>query len=108
MSYITRRHKDLSVFQGTTEVLTNPEKYFGPNYKILINYWIDCENKNISPLVHYWSIDDSSREYYDFVRGSRLNAVLINLSYLTGLEKEIMKCHLFIDSSFPLYYIPQI
>jgi hypothetical protein len=22
------------------EILTNPEKYFGPNYKILINYWI--------------------------------------------------------------------
>jgi hypothetical protein len=43
MSYITRRHNDLSKFQGTTEVLTNPEKYFGPNYKILINYWIDCE-----------------------------------------------------------------
>ena len=108
MSYITRRHKDLSKFQGTTEVLNNPEKYFGPNYKILINYWIYCENKNISPLNHYWSIDYSSREYCNFVRGVTLDGVLINLSYLTGIEKEIMKCHLLIDSSFPLYYIPQI
>jgi hypothetical protein len=108
MGYITRRHRTLSEYQGTTEVLNNPRKYFGPNYKILINYWIDCENNEISPLGHYWSIDDPSREYYDFVRGSRLNEALISLGYLTGIEVEIMKCHLFIDSSFPLYYIPQI
>jgi hypothetical protein len=108
MGYITQRHKTLSEYQGTTEVLNNPEKYFGPNYKILINYWIYCENKNISPLRGYFSIDYPSREYCNFVRGVTLDGALINLVHLTGIEEEIMKCHLFIDSSFPLYYIPQI
>lgn len=102
------RHKNLRWFQGKREILTNPEKYFGPNYKTLINYWIDCENKNISTLDHYRSMDAPSLEYCNFVRGVTLDGALIYLSHLTGIEEEIMKCHLFIDSSFPLYYIPQI
>jgi|694.fasta_scaffold107317_4 hypothetical protein len=108
MSYITHRHRTLSAFHGEHEVLNNPEKYFGPNYRTLINYWIYCENNKISPLGHYFSIDDPSREYCNFVRGVTLDGALINLVHLTGIEEEIMKCHLFIDSPFPLYYIPQI
>jgi hypothetical protein len=108
MSYITKRHRTLSNFQGTKEVLAIPEKYFGPNYKILNNYWIYCENNKITPIGHYFSIDDPSREYCNFVRGVTLDGALINLRHLTGIEEEIMKCHLLIDSSFPLYYIPQI
>ena len=111
MSYITRRHRNLSLYQGGPEVLTNPEIFFGPNYKTLINYWIYCEIKNIGPLEHYWDIEDTSpaaHEYIDFIDNARLDEAVISFAYLTGIELEIIKCHLFIDSSFPLFYIPQI
>jgi hypothetical protein len=111
MSYITSRHRNLSNYQGSHEVLNNPESYFGPNYRTLINYWIYCDIKNIDPLHHYWDIEDTSSasyEYIDFVSGFMSDGALIEHDFLTGIELEIIKCHLFIESSYPLFYIPQI
>ena len=44
MNYISENHLRISNYLSNREILTNPEKYFGPNYKILLNVWIIQEN----------------------------------------------------------------
>ena len=39
MSYISNRHRSISESLGNPEILTDPEIFFEPNYKILLNAW---------------------------------------------------------------------
>jgi hypothetical protein len=48
MSYISNTHQRISDQFSNRDILTNPEKYFGPNYKILLNFWIIRENPQAS------------------------------------------------------------
>jgi hypothetical protein len=40
MQHYSETHRCFSEDNENRDILTNPEKYFGPNYKILLNFWI--------------------------------------------------------------------
>jgi|694.fasta_scaffold14770_14 hypothetical protein len=40
MPHYSEIHRDISEVNKNQDILTNPEKYFGPNYKILLNFWL--------------------------------------------------------------------
>jgi hypothetical protein len=37
------------------DVLDYPEKYLGPNYKEVLNWWFYCDSLSHEQLVVYWS-----------------------------------------------------
>jgi hypothetical protein len=93
---------------GNPEVLSHPEKYFGPNYKILLNFWI------------YWgSLTGIQEDKYfqkpfpadSFARVLRQSREITDVMDITGygfyyIEREIMGAHNIIDSGEYLTFLP--
>jgi hypothetical protein len=53
MNYISKIHKNLSLYFDNSKILTNPEEYLGPNYKILLNFWIYWESLTSKQITEY-------------------------------------------------------
>jgi hypothetical protein len=93
---------------GNPEVLSQPEKYFGPNYKILLNFWI------------YWgSLTEIQKDKYflklfpqdSFERVKRQSREVTDVMNITDygfyyIEREIMGAHNIIDSGEYLTFLP--
>jgi hypothetical protein len=64
MTY-SKIHQKFSNYLKQPDVLTNPEKYLGPNYQDVLNFWIyvdglsDQEKEAISD--RYYALDDDVR-----------------------------------------------
>lgn len=53
MSYISSFHRRIIEYEYNPEIIDDPEKYFGPNYKILLNFWIYLERIGPEKLKKY-------------------------------------------------------
>jgi hypothetical protein len=85
MNYISSTHQRLSCYLNNNDVLNNPEKYLGPNYKILLNFWIHTENINY--------IDNNNFDYDIFKFSYQVvHADIRNFCNNTSLE--IITAHL--------------
>lgn len=104
MTYISERHRIISNEIGEPEVLTNPEYYFGPNYRTLLNFWI------------YWESLTSERrnKYLDmaFQKGTHQNLVdyarhLVGMQhrYFFYNELEILVAHKILEFGGSLVFL---
>jgi hypothetical protein len=110
MSYISLFHRRISEYAHNPEIIDDPEKYFGPNYKILLNFWIYLER--IGP--------EKLGKYQDYLMRMGTNEWTLGYSnictaeecmsqyYLPDLkyyEREIIAAHVLIDLGKPLKFI---
>jgi hypothetical protein len=108
----TGRHRRISDFLNDSEILINPEKYFGPNCKILLNFWIYWESLTSEQRYTYYSrVNKLSTDIYNEARvlakktaGQSLFKQLLNT--LTYLEKEIVGMHEILEEGKSLTFIP--
>jgi hypothetical protein len=109
MNYISHTHKNVRNINGFPDVITNPDEYFGPNYKILLNLWIYWESLDYNKQVEYWNF---VAKEYDF----GYNENLINrisccvdikltrsqLNMFSNFDLETIAAHLLIEDGEPL------
>jgi hypothetical protein len=111
MNYISNIHKNFSLYFDNPEILTNPEEYFGPNYKILLNFWIYWETLTPKQITEYRRQADT---YVYSYRRNVLNAAEYveskikrpDLMYFSSFDLEIFAAHILIESSLPLTFLP--
>jgi hypothetical protein len=64
MTY-SKIHQTFSERLNQPDALTNPEKYLGPNYQDVLNFWIYLEtlsNKEKEEMAQsYWALDEEVR-----------------------------------------------
>jgi hypothetical protein len=62
---ISKTHKRFSELLNQPDALTNPEKYLGPNWEDVLNFWIyldtlsDKEKEEMAQS--YWALDEEVR-----------------------------------------------
>ena len=104
MNYISERHEQFSRMIGNPEVLSQPEKFFGPNYKTLLNLWIYweslTENQKDSCFLKPFPADSFARIQ------SHFNVMNIPDYGFYYIEREIMAAHIIIDSGECLTFLP--
>ncbi len=66
MTY-SKIHKKISERLNQPDALTNPEKYFGPNYQDVLNFWIYVDSLSVEEKEEmgqrYWALDEDVRDY---------------------------------------------
>jgi hypothetical protein len=93
MKYTSVRHMQVCNRFNEPEILTNPEKYFGPNYKILINYWI--YKNDVYPEQLRLLNDDKFYNAMRLARRASESVVGITMArYFCFDENEIVAAHL--------------
>jgi hypothetical protein len=64
MTY-SKTHKRFSEFLNQPDALTNPEKYLGPNWEDVLNFWIYVdslsEHEREEIVERYYALDDNVR-----------------------------------------------
>jgi hypothetical protein len=62
---ISKIHQKFSKYLNQPDVLKNPEKYLGPNWKDVLNFWIYIETlskqEREEMRQRYWALDDDVR-----------------------------------------------
>jgi hypothetical protein len=106
VSYISNRHRSISESLGNPEILTDPEKYFGSNYKILLNAWIYRESLNIYQRNEYQIRWD--RLGWEIHQKQRVTAGGDLLENFRGAywENEIVRADKILESGGQLYSVP--
>lgn len=108
----TARHKQISEELNDPEVLTSPEKYFGPNYKTLINFWIYWDSLSLTQRCDYQDLLNSlsyniwNQAYHEARRSSEKveNCAVSLLCW--EMEMEMVGMHIILDEGKPLTFIP--
>jgi hypothetical protein len=110
MNHISEKHLAISKIYNEPEILTNPEKYFGPNYKTLLNVWIYGESLTPLQRSHYQNLwenltSENKRKQHENIytyskkyRGFEMTNSLY--------EKEIIVAHLILENGGELYSVP--
>jgi hypothetical protein len=106
----TTRHKQISEELNEPEVLTIPEKYFGPNYKTLLNFWIYWDSLSLDKRCCYQDLLNSLSgsiwcQAYCEARISSGKVMNCTVSLLCW-EMEIAGMHIILDEGKPLTFIP--
>jgi hypothetical protein len=103
------------------DVLDHPEKYLGPNYKEVLNFWFYRESLSVKQWKVYW---DKWKVYWDRLYSldietrTKANSTAIELAkevidsrfvdYIEALELELIASHLFIERGIPFIFLPLI
>jgi hypothetical protein len=113
MNYISRIHENFIIIKGFPDVITNPEEYFGPNYKILLNLWIYWDSLDYNKHEEYWNL---AAKVYDFGYSEKLmnriscyvdtKLTSSQLDMFSNFELEIIAAHLLVEAGEPLVYLP--
>ena len=118
MSYSSRRH-NLFAFSlnrnhniNKQDVLEHPEKYLGPNYKEVLNFWFYDESLSIEQGEVYWDRRDKlGRETR--VKAYDLSTILASevidariVVWLNYEVREIVAAHLYIERNIPFTFLP--
>jgi|LakMenEpi03Aug12_release.lakeMendotaPanAssembly.Ray.scaffolds.fasta_scaffold470987_2 hypothetical protein len=113
MKYISHTHKNFIIIKGFPDVITNPEEYFGPNYKILLNLWIYWDSLDYNKHEEYWNL---AAKVYDFGYSEKLmnriscyvdtKLTSSQLDMFSNFELEIIAAHLLVEAGEPLVYLP--
>lgn len=59
MPHYSEFHRDISKENEDPDILTDPEDYFGPNYKILLNHWIYLDSLNREQKGIYFDLHNT-------------------------------------------------
>jgi hypothetical protein len=96
MNYISSTHRSISDRFNDERIIENPEKYFGPNYKTLLNYWIYKENI----IVEHSRLDSDIFTY-------ALKVVNYDIAnWCNNTSREIIASHIILDAGRTLKFIP--
>jgi hypothetical protein len=108
MNYISERHEYVSRMIGNPEVLSQPEKFFGPNYKTLLNFWIYWESLTGNQKYTYFLKPIPADSFSHLSLHSRLITDVINITDYAFycIELEIIGAHNIINSSDRLIFLP--
>ena len=107
MSYISNRHRNISIWEDNPEILTDPEKYFGPNYKILLNAWIYRESLQLSERDLYQLRWENLGGHIHQLQLNNIKSVELNESAASSRwEGEIINADKILDSGGQLYSVP--
>jgi hypothetical protein len=113
MNYISRPHKIVRNIKGFQDVITNPEEYFGPNYKILLNLWIYWDSLDYNKHEEYWKIAAKTSDFgHSENLINRISCCVDNkltrsqLKIFSYVELETIAAHLLIEAGEPLVYLP--
>jgi hypothetical protein len=104
MNYFSKTHRAISAYFSNKEILTNPEKYFGPNYKILLNVWIIQEDPRSFWKTPVLTLDDSN---YIYTEAQKVVGPAI-ASWCGIMSREIIAAHLILAAGKELQRIPTI
>jgi hypothetical protein len=112
MNYISGRHQEIASWICEPEVLTNPENYFGPNYKTILNFWIYwwglTKEQRYECWLNYLNTDFSFRtssEHYSELLARQVADRRI-VDHLRGYECEILVAHKILESGKSLVFLP--
>ena len=102
----------LSNLVENPDVLTNPERHFGPNYKALINFWIYWDSLSWEQLdvlfVKRGKLHGSTRRDAErLCREAAKSIVSGDVCYfLNEYENEIVASHILLESGISLTFLP--
>jgi hypothetical protein len=111
MSYISRKHELFYRWLNDVDVLSKPEDYFGPNYKVLLNYWIYCESisreQNDECWNKVWALDGDILEHNSSnVTTLARQVCWREVDVMNSIEKEICAAHLILEQGESLVFLP--
>jgi hypothetical protein len=108
----SKRHRDISDKLNNPEILTNPEKYFGPNYKTLLNFWIywDSLTEEVKDKFYWFILEIDYYILSDAVGVAKYSTrQVLNIEYSFGFwEYEIIGMHNILDEGKSLTFIPML
>jgi hypothetical protein len=102
----------ISHWSANPDVLTYPERHFGPNYKTLINFWIYWDSLSWKQLdVHFEKRRElpgsTWRDAERLCRDAAKSIVSREVWYfLNDCENEIVASHILLESGIPLTFLP--
>lgn len=129
---ISKAHQRLARFMREEEVIPNPEKYLGPNYLSVLNFWLYLETLSKEQLIKLSKLY-SAIAYYERFKAVKQATILseqsipvgyvntvwnagqiidysdnaFNANYCMGYATlEIIASHLFIEQVEPFTFIP--
>jgi hypothetical protein len=106
----TTRHKQISEQLNYPEVLTIPEKYFGPNYKPLLNFWIYWDSLSSTQRYDYQDLINNLSDYIwhkAYYEARRSSEKVMNCAVsLLCWEMEIVGMHEILEEGKSLTFIP--
>lgn len=107
MNYISARHKFFSDHLIDSNVLTNPEKYFGPNYKTLLNFWIYWETLTSGEKINVLDrqLNITKQFYFQELLECAGKFITVN-SHLYFNELEIICANEILESGKSLVFLP--
>lgn len=108
----SKRHRDISDKLNNPEILTNPEKYFGPNYKTLLNFWIYWDGLTNAVKNKFYSLL-MGIDYNSFciaVRDVKFSTrQVLNIEYnFKYWEYETIGMHNILEEGKSLTFIPML
>jgi hypothetical protein len=89
---------------GNPEVLSQPEKFFGPNYKTLLNFWIYWDSLTRKQKDVYFS-KHFPPDSFARIQSHFQEMYILNYGFYY-IELEIMAAHIIIDSGECLTFLP--
>jgi hypothetical protein len=106
MSHYSETHRDISKENENPDILTVPEDYFGPNYKILLNYWIYLDSLNPGQKsIHFHLCNilygEKTRRLHDLAEEYCNSFILLGLYCL---DCELLIVDRLIESGQPLIF----
>jgi hypothetical protein len=95
------------------DVLEHPEKYLGPNYKELLNYWFYRDSWSLKR----WKVYSDKRSKLDlriFIEGCKMAKELalevIDPRFINFLrnseDSELIAAHLYLERNIPFTFLP--
>jgi hypothetical protein len=96
------------------DVLDFPQKYLGPNYKEVLNWWFYWESFNDEQLDVYGkrrsSLDHKSRVKAHYTAEELANEVIVPIvvNYLDDEGLELISSHLYLERNIPFTFLPLI
>jgi hypothetical protein len=118
---ISNTQQSLSDYLKNTEVLTNPQKFLGPNWETVLRWWLYYESLtdgHRDELVRrYWAIDlDTRNRARNLARNAAIEvisednrlAVWFVAQYLGALTCELISMHLLFERGHSLTFVPLI
>jgi hypothetical protein len=118
---ISRTHQNLSNYLKNPEVLTNPQKFLGPNWETVLRFWLYFESltdeqKN-ELCRRYLAIDNKTcKRAWELARNSAIEvvgwdnwlAVLYVTSFPTAFTYELIAMHLLFERGHQLTFVPLV
>jgi hypothetical protein len=117
---ISKTHQLLCLVLKTPKVITNPQKFLGPNWETVLRWWLYWESltdDQRNELVRrYWAIDnDTHNRAYNLARDTVLNVIVgknrqavYNSTQYPAITYELITMHLLFERGHSLTFVPLI